>query len=35
MIALAVGTFAIFLPHTLLWGVRELFLKKTRSPNEQ
>lgn len=35
MIALAVGTFALFLPHTLLWGVRELFLKKTRSPNEQ
>jgi thymidine kinase len=35
MIALAVGTFALFLPHTLLWGIRELFLKKTRSPNEQ
>lgn len=28
MIILAVGTFAVFLPHTILWGVRELFAKK-------
>lgn len=27
MIAIAVGTFALFLPHTLLWGLRELFVK--------
>jgi hypothetical protein len=25
---LAVGTFALFLPHTVLWGIRELFMKK-------
>jgi hypothetical protein len=35
MIALAVGTFALFLPHTVLWGIRELFMKKVRSPDEQ
>jgi hypothetical protein len=28
MAALAVGTFALFLPHTVLWGIRELFIKK-------
>jgi hypothetical protein len=28
MIVLAVGTFALFLPHTILWGIRELFTKK-------
>ena len=28
MIGLAVGTFAIFLPHDVLWGIRELFIKK-------
>ncbi|MGE5840763.1 MAG: formate dehydrogenase subunit gamma [Deltaproteobacteria bacterium] len=26
MIAIAVGTFAVFLPHTFLWGWREFFL---------
>lgn len=25
MIAIAAGTFAVFLPHTVLWGIRELF----------
>ena len=36
MIAVAVGTFALFLPHTFLWGVRELFIKKkARSDDEQ
>ena len=28
MIVLAVGTFLVFLPHTLIWGMRELFMKK-------
>ncbi len=28
MIAIAVGTFVVFLPHTILWGLRELLLKK-------
>jgi hypothetical protein len=30
MVALAVGTFALFLPHTILWGIRELFIKNGR-----
>jgi len=30
MIAIAVGTFAVFLPHTALWGLRELFTKKEK-----
>jgi hypothetical protein len=28
MIAIAVGTFVVFLPHTVLWGLRELLDKK-------
>lgn len=28
MIAVAVGTFALFLPHTVLWGLRELLTRK-------
>jgi hypothetical protein len=28
MVAIAVGTFVLFLPHTFLWGLRELFTKK-------
>ena len=28
MIAIAGVTFVLFLPHTLLWGIRELFVKK-------
>lgn len=28
MIAIAAGTFVLFLPHTLLWGIREWFVKK-------
>ena len=28
MLAIAVGTFVVFLPHTILWGLRELLLKK-------
>jgi len=27
MVVLAVGTFLVFLPHTLVWGIRELFAK--------
>jgi hypothetical protein len=27
MVVLAVGTFLVFLPHTLIWGIRELFMK--------
>ncbi len=34
MIAIAVGTFVVFLPHTILWGLRELLLKKGGGPNE-
>ncbi|MEW5909361.1 MAG: hypothetical protein AB1659_06150 [Thermodesulfobacteriota bacterium] len=30
MLAIAVGTFAIFLPHTILWGVREFFMKQEK-----
>jgi hypothetical protein len=28
MIAIAVGTFIVFLPHSILWGIRELFVRK-------
>lgn len=28
MVVIAVATFALFLPHTLLWGVRDLFIKR-------
>lgn len=31
MIAIAVGTFAVFLPHTVLWGIRELFSRKEKT----
>jgi len=34
MMVLALGTFIVFLPHTLLWGVREFFITKKRSKNE-
>ena len=30
MVVLAVGTFLVFLPHTAIWGVRELFIKKEK-----
>ena len=38
MVGSAVVTFALFLPHTVLWGIRELFEKKensNREPEEQ
>jgi hypothetical protein len=28
MVAIAVGTFLVFLPHTFLWGIRELMTRK-------
>ncbi len=31
MVAIAVGTFLVFLPHTALWGLRELFAKKEKT----
>ncbi|MFH1122863.1 MAG: hypothetical protein V1758_04310 [Pseudomonadota bacterium] len=34
MIAIAVATFAVFLPHTAVWGIRELFQKKERTRSE-
>lgn len=34
MIGLAVGTFLVFLPHTALWGIRELFMKKEKPEGE-
>lgn len=34
MVVLAVGTFLVFLPHTALWGIRELFMKKDKGEGE-
>jgi hypothetical protein len=34
MIALAGSTFAVFLPHTVMWGFRELFMKKDEAEGE-
>ena len=34
MVVLAVGTFLVFLPHTALWGIRELFMKKEKDEGE-
>ena len=30
MVGIAVLTFLVFLPHTILWGIRELFVKKEK-----
>lgn len=35
MIGIAGLTFALFLPHTILWGIRELFTKKGKKGHEQ
>lgn len=35
MVVIAVGTFVVFLPHTALWGIRELFMKKEKSEGER
>jgi hypothetical protein len=34
MVAIAVGTFMLFLPHTIMWGIRELFMKKEKKTSE-
>jgi hypothetical protein len=34
MAVLAAGTFLVFLPHTVLWGIRELLMKKEKSKVE-
>jgi Cytochrome c3 len=34
MVFIAVGTFVVFLPHTILWGIRELFVKKEKTDRE-
>jgi hypothetical protein len=34
MVAIAGGTFVLFLPHTILWGIRELFIKKKSKEKE-
>lgn len=34
MVALAMGTFVVFLPHTVAWGIRELFMKKEKTEGE-
>ena len=34
MVGIAVMTFAVFLPHTILWGIRELFPKKEKPEDE-
>lgn len=34
MVVIAVGTFVIFLPHTILWGIRELLIKKEKTNSE-
>lgn len=34
MVALAMGTFLVFLPHTVLWGLREVLMKKEKVKGE-
>lgn len=34
MIVIAVGTFLVFLPHTISWGIRELFMRKEKGNRE-
>lgn len=31
MVAIAVGTFVVFLPHAAIWGIRELFAKRGKA----
>lgn len=33
MMVIAVGTFLVFLPHTILWGIRELFITNKEKPS--
>jgi hypothetical protein len=30
MLAIVVGTFLFFLPHTIVWGIREIFMRKEK-----
>jgi hypothetical protein len=34
MVVVAAGTFVVFLPHTILWGIREFLNKKEKKGNE-
>jgi hypothetical protein len=34
MLGIAIGTFALFLPHTGLWMLRELFTRKNKGGEE-
>lgn len=34
MVAIAVGTFVLFLPHTVMWGIREWFIRKEKSSGD-
>lgn len=34
MVALAGGTFLVFLPHTVAWGIRELFVKAEKTEDD-
>ena len=34
MVFIAVGTFVVFLPHTIMWGIRELFVKQEKPDSE-
>ena len=34
MVAIAVGTFVVFIPHTIAWGIRELLVKKEKGESE-
>jgi len=34
MIAITAGTFIVFLPHMVAWGIRELFNKKEKAEGE-
>jgi hypothetical protein len=31
MVAILVGTFLFFVPHTIVWGIREIFMKKEKT----
>lgn len=34
MVVFVGGTFVVFLPHTVMWGIRELFVKNEKTENE-
>jgi hypothetical protein len=35
MVVLAAGTFLVFLPHTAMWGIRELLIKKKKPETDK